>query len=133
MKEKQTKKIVKINKKEICHVCGKEKKPYMVIMDSCILSYLTYKQAREKGPICERCDRYFAMTGEFKDASEKEFENAKKASKFSRNMRDWWEKDKKIEFEGDMSREWEGTYAIAKWLRDKLNGVKKHGKKEKRR
>ncbi len=110
--------------KEICHVCGKEKKPYEVFMDDNILSYMNHTQAREKGPICERCDRYFAMTGEFKDSSEKEFENAKEASKFARNMRDWWEKDKKMECDGDSLKEWEGTFAISKWLRNKLNGVK---------
>ena len=107
--------------KEICHVCGKEKKPYTVIMDSCILSYLTYEQAREEGPICERCDRYFGMTREFKDPTEQEYENAKKGVEFARRMRDWWEKDKRLECDGDSLREWEGTFKISKWLREKLD------------
>lgn len=81
--------------------------------------------AREKGEICERCDRYFAMTGEFKDATEKEFEDAKKSCEFARMMSAWWEKDKKLYpdcTESNM-RDWEGTASIASWCREYLKKV----------
>lgn len=106
-------------KKEICHVCKKEKKPYTVFLTNSILSYITYKEAREKGPICERCDTYFARTGEFKDATKEEFEIAKKASWFARMMLKWWNKDEEI-YDGDNTREWDGTYEISKWCRKEL-------------
>jgi hypothetical protein len=69
---------VKKLKKEICHVCGKEKKPYTLFINNDIFSFPKYKQAREDGAICQRCDQYFAMTGEFKEATEQEFENGTK-------------------------------------------------------
>ena len=120
--------MIKKEIKEVCHVCGKQKEPYTVIMKNDMFSYLSYEQAREDGPICERCDRYFAMTGELKEPSDEEFENAKIAARFANNMRDWWEKDKKLEIEGDSFREWEGTALISRWLRDKLNKNLKGGK-----
>ncbi len=107
--------------KEICHVCGKEKKHYVVILDNSHFSLIHHEMAREKGPICERCNQYFAMTLEFKDATEEEFENAKKGGEFARYMLEWWTNDKDFEFEGDNSREWGGTHDIAKWLREKMN------------
>ena len=85
-----------VKEKLVCHVCGKEKKPYAVILDNNILSFLRYESAREDGEICQRCDQYYAMTGEFKDATEQEFENAKKAIRFTQTMLRWWEKDKKL-------------------------------------
>ena len=109
--------------KEICHVCGKEKEPYIVFMTD-IFSFLQYEQAREEGPICERCDRYHAMTGEFHYANDEEYENAKRAVEFSRYMLAWWTKDKPITdetLEGYNQREWGGTNEISKWLREKLN------------
>jgi hypothetical protein len=117
---------------EICHVCGKEKKPYTVFLKNDIISLITYEQNREDGPICERCDRYAAMTGEFKDATEEEFKNAEKAVWFASMMLKWWSKDKKmyvspglyfdIEKESkENSRDWEGTDAIARWCREQLN------------
>lgn len=104
-------------KKVICHVCGKEKKPYVVFMKDDIFSWLQHERAREDGEICQRCDNYNAMTGEFKDATEEEFELAKKSCEFARNMLKWWEKDKKMEANIDNSREWEGTEMIKKWYR----------------
>ena len=104
--------------KPICHVCGKEKEPYTVILKNDVFSYILYLQAREKGDICQRCDQYYAMTGEFKQATEKEFETAKKASEFARTMLKWWQKDKQLEEDQHSMREWEGTQAIAKWYRD---------------
>lgn len=106
--------------KEICHVCKKEKKPYSVILTDSIMSILDYKQAREKGPICKRCDSYFAMTGEFKDSTEKEFEIAKKSAWFAHIMLKWWEIDGKIS-EENSSRDWSGTYSVAKWCRRELS------------
>ncbi len=118
------------NKKEkkICHVCTKEKKPYLKIMDRDIYSFLRHEQAREKGEICQRCDNYFAMTGEFKDATEKEFEVARKSVHFASAMLRWWQKDKKFDlgepddyyYIGDSDenkRDWGGTHDIAKWYR----------------
>ena len=104
-------------KKEICHVCKKEKKPYIVFMDDSILSWLLHQQAREDGEICQRCDQYHAMTGEFKEATESEFELAKKSCEFARNMLKWWEKDEKLDADGDNSREWGGLDGIKKWYR----------------
>lgn len=101
--------------KEICHVCGKEKKPYVVFLNDSIFSYIHHEQAREKGPICQRCDQFFAMTGEFKDATDEEFELTREANIFAHEMKNWWEKDKKLS-EEDNSREWEGTFNIAKWF-----------------
>jgi len=110
------------NEMEICHVCKKDKKPYVVFMDSNMLSYIEYEQAREKGPICERCDNYYAMTGEFKDATNEEFEIAKKAAWFARTMQKWWEKDNKLKAEEDLMpenmRDWEGTASLARWCRE---------------
>lgn len=83
-----------------------------------IFSFLEYEHAREDGTICERCDRYFAMTGEFKNATEKEFELAKKSVEFARNMLKWWEKDEKMSEEKDNKRDWEGTAIISKWFRE---------------
>ena len=114
--------------KEICHVCKKEKKPYVVVLDDSVFSYLKYEQARECGPICERCDIYFAMTGEFKDASEEEFELARKASHFAYAVLKWWEKDKKIGIgdpqdiysisnEEENKREFPLIDAVKKWYR----------------
>jgi len=109
-------------KKLICHVCGKEKKPYVVFMKNDILSLLQHEQAREDGEICQRCDQYHAMTGEFKDATEEEFELAKKSCEFARNMLKWWEKDKKLDFDGESnSREWGGTFGIKEWYRKEFS------------
>ena len=116
-----------MTKKPICHVCGKEKKPYTVIMNTDIFNMIRYKQAREKGEICERCDRYFAMTGKFKDATEEEFEDAKKSCEFARMMLAWWEKDctefskeDKQNFIPYVAKDWEGIEPIRKWCREYL-------------
>ena len=108
-----------------CHVCGKEKKPYTVFMENDIFSLLQYHRAREDGEICERCDRYHAMTGEFKDATNEEFEIAKKSAWFANMMMKWWIKDKElttteIDNLDENKRDWEGTALIAKWCREKL-------------
>jgi len=104
-------------KKEICHVCGKQKKPYTVYLKNDIISLMKYQEARKQGAICERCDRYFAMTGEFKDASKEEFEIAKKSVWFANMLLKWWEKDKKMSEDSNNKRDWEGTEIIAKWFR----------------
>lgn len=128
--------MTKKTKKEICHVCKKEKKPYTVFLDKDILSFIQYSQAREDGPICERCDRYFAMTGEFHNATETEFENAKKAMWFAKMMLKWWEKDKKLIVDNDLNktehenmRKFEGTVSIARWCRGMLNQKPKKRRK----
>ena len=108
-------------KKRICHVCGKEVKPYTVIMKNDVLSLLEYWSAREDGDICERCDRYHAMTGDFKDATDEEFKLAEEAIKFAKLMLEWWEKDKKLTAKDDGSdmRDWEGTFNIKRWYRER--------------
>ncbi len=114
-----------MKQKEICHVCKKPKEDYIVFMKKDMFSILEHQQAREDGPICERCDSYFAMTGGFKEASDVEFELAKQAAKFARDMLKWWQKDERIlvdaitesENEFKNMREWTGTCAIAKWYR----------------
>lgn len=58
------------------------------------------------------------MTGEFKEATEIEFENAKKAIWFARMMSRWWQKDNKLDYK---DREWEGTVLISNWCRTVLN------------
>ncbi|HDK42156.1 MAG TPA: hypothetical protein ENG87_02150 [Candidatus Pacearchaeota archaeon] len=108
-------------KKEICHVCGKEKKPYTVFLKNDIFSLMQYEQAREKGSICERCDKFFAMTGKFKDATEEEFEIAKKSSWFANMMFKWWTKDEKISEDKDNKRDWEGISLITSWCRNVLS------------
>ena len=109
-----------MRKKLICHVCKKIKKPYTIIMDGSIISMAKYIDAREDGEICERCDKYYAMTGEFKYAIKEEFECAKEASKFAQMMLKWWEKDKKMKVEEPELhvRTWEGTETIARWYRN---------------
>lgn len=122
--------------KLICHVCGKEKKPYIVFMKTDILSFLRYEEARKDGEICKRCNSYHAMTGELKNATKQEFENAKKAIRFTKMMLRWWEKDKKLvviddkdnplltnieSTENENKRIWEGTENIAKWYRNVIN------------
>jgi hypothetical protein len=114
-----------------CYVCGKEKKPYTIIMKNNILSFIKYNQAREDGEICERCNQYFAMTGDLKEATEQEFENAEKAVWFAKMMLKWWEKDKKLlviddkdnlsSIEINVTKHWEGTEIIAHWCRTILN------------
>ena len=111
---------------ERCHVCGQLKKPYTIIMNTNVFSIIKYKAAREDGPICQRCDQYYAMTGEFKNASQAEFENAKKAAEFARLMLAWWEKDEKLHYEENTEnrREFPGTESWARWARKYLNGRK---------
>ena len=104
----------------ICHVCKKEKKPYTVILDNSVFSFLKYQTAREDGEICERCDRYYALTGEFKDATEAEFTIAEKAVWFAHMMLGWWTKDGKLTDEGNQKRDWGGTEPIATWCRNYL-------------
>lgn len=107
--------------KEICHVCGKEKKPYTVFLKDDLFSLLKYEQAREDGPICERCEKYYAMTGDLKDSTDEEFEIAKKASWFSNMMLRWWQMKEKMDHDKKNLRDWEGTVLIAKWCREELN------------
>ncbi len=113
--------------KEICHVCGKEKKPYIVFMDMDVMNMINHYMAREKGPICERCDQYFAMTLEFKDATDKEFKIARESIKFSQAMLKWWTKDKDFQKQPandymdpspeEDKRSWGGTHNISEWYR----------------
>ena len=112
-----------MKQKLICHICGKEKKPYTVFMNTDVLSLIKYQTAREDGEICQRCNSYYAMTGEFKDATKQEFENAEKAVWFANMMLEWWEKDKKLDCDDSNGnkRQWEGTETSAKWCRDILN------------
>jgi hypothetical protein len=49
---------------------------------------------------------------------EEEFELAKKSVEFARNMLKWWEKDKKLDIDGESLRAWEGTALISKWFRE---------------
>jgi len=120
----------KVKKIEICHVCKKEKKPYFLVMSSDIFSQIAYNQAREDGPICERCNDYYIWTHEFKDSTETEYENAKKANWFANMILEWWEKDKKMIPPDDVFgpelkenlREFGGTAYIRDWCRKTLNG-----------
>ena len=113
------------NKKLICHVCGKEKKPYTVFITDDIMSLLQYEQAREDGEICQRCDQFYAMTGEFKNATKKEFEVAKKSSWLANMMVKWWCKGGKLNEDEVNKRDWEGTKKIASWCRDELSSSEK--------
>lgn len=115
-----------MSKKVLCHVCGKEKKPYVVILTSNIFSLIHYEEAREDGEICERCDQYFAMTGEFKDATEKEFKIAQESCKFARDMLKWWTKDGKMNPDEPAMRDWEGTSNLAKWYRKEKLDAQAH-------
>jgi hypothetical protein len=114
----------KEKKKEICHVCGKEKKPYSVFMNNNLLSFVTHNMAREKGPICKRCDQYFAMTGQFKEATPEEFAMASQSSWFAHTMNEWWKKDSELDCDGDNPRDWEGTQCIASWARQMMEAGK---------
>lgn len=107
-----------MTKKEICWVCKKEKKPYIVFMNDDVFNYLAYEQAREKGPICERCDKYFAMTGEFKDATHTEFQLAEESRKFANKMLEWWEREGVLKVDEDNLQDWVGIETIAKWYRE---------------
>ena len=108
---------------EICHVCRKKRKPYVVIMTDNPLSVIKYLDVREPGPICERCDRYYAMTGEFREASTAEFRIAEKSAWFANMMLKWWEKDEKLsaDIEEEDKRNWGGTEDIARWCREHLS------------
>lgn len=121
--------------KIICNVCGKEKKPYFILIKNEILSFLRYKSAREKGEICKRCNQYHAMTGELKDATVEEFKLAVRSVDFAGAMMQWWEKDKRIVVINDddnpvltdieatrneNKRIWEGKEEIARWYRTKM-------------
>lgn len=69
-------------KKILCYVCGKEKKPYMVfITKNDIIGMSRHLRVREKGEICEQCDRYHAMTGILKEPTDKEYNDAIKEQK----------------------------------------------------
>lgn len=111
-----------LKEKPICWVCKKEKKPYVVFMNSDVFSYLSYEQARENGEICERCDKYFAMTGDFKDATEEEFELAVQSVRFANQLKDFWEREVEISPDNDNKQDWSGTYYIQRWFRDKYKG-----------
>ena len=91
-------------------------------MKNDLLNFIEHEQAREDGPICQRCDSYFAMTGIFKDATEEEFKIAKRSVWFASTMLKFWEKDKKIDYDKDedQSRPWEGTEFIRKWCRQNM-------------
>lgn len=104
-------------KKEICHVCGKLKKPYIVFLTNNIFSIIDHHAARRDGPICERCNKYYGMTGEFKDATDKEFKIAEDAKEFSRIVFRWWFKDKEEKFDNFNNREWPGMIELANWYR----------------
>ena len=104
---------------EICHVCKKEKKPYSVFIDSSIFSFICYKRAREDGPICQRCNDYYGMTGEFKDPTDKELMIARDSVRFANDVLRWWEKDGKMDLDSPCEkRAWVGTKALAKWYRE---------------
>ena len=124
-----------MGEKPICHVCKKEKKPCTLFIKNDIFSILQYLDAREDGEICQRCDQYHAMTGEFKDATKEEFEIANKSAWFARMMLKWWQKDKKTIVVDDKDnpmmtdfdktreenrRDWEGTAMLANWCRKEL-------------
>ena len=117
--------------KEICHVCGEEKKPYTVFLTNDAFSIIQHETAREDGPICERCDQYFAMTGKLESSTEEEFEIAKKAQWFANTMAKWWEQDSKLrselsqEADNMNKRDWQGTASIARWCRKHLTKKKK--------
>ena len=76
------------NKKEkvLCYVCGKEKKPYFVFVTNDPISMLRHLRVREDGEICQRCDRYHAMTGILKEPTDEEFEEAIKQVKLRKTM-----------------------------------------------
>jgi hypothetical protein len=103
--------------KEICHVCKKEKKPYTVFLTDDVFSLIHYEHAREDGPICQRCDQYYAMTGNFKDATKEEFELAKKAAHFARAMHKWWTRKEPMDSETNNNRSWQGSVFLAEWYR----------------
>ena len=124
-----------MKKKLICHVCKKGKKPYIVIMDSNMLSMVQHLTAREDGEICERCNNYYAMTGEFKDATKEEYEIAEKSAWFARMVLKWWEKDESLEHDEDKGdiesvnmREWGGTHGLASWCRKELARLSTKGR-----
>ena len=109
-----------INGQEICHVCGRIKKPYMLLMTNNIFNYLDYEHAREEGPICERCDQYFALTHEFKDASEEEFQIAVVAQITANILLHWWESKGKMDQDDEEShkRSWPGTEDYKRYVRE---------------
>jgi len=106
--------------KELCHVCGKEKKPYVVFMKKDDLFLIRYMESRVKGPICEPCFRYFSLTGEYNEPTDRELEVAADAMKFADMMLKWWEKNEKITFDSDNKRCWEGKSSIARWYRGEV-------------
>ncbi len=119
---------------EICHVCKKEKKPYTLFIKNDIFSIIHYQEARAEGPICEKCDSYSAMTGEYKEPTEEEYKIAKKAAWFANMVKHFWEKDEKLvtppeeglDVRKDKNqRTWEGTAMIASWCRKYLNSTKR--------
>jgi hypothetical protein len=59
------------------------------------------------------------MTGEFRDATEEEFELALKASYFAYELLDFWQRDKPIHPDGDNSQDWAGTEYIKRWFRER--------------
>ncbi len=114
--------------KEICHVCKKGKKPYHKFMNMDVFNIIQHHQAREDGSICERCDTYFALTGEFKEPTDEELRLAQKSVRFAKVMLKWWEKDNKMDIgdpediyampdEEKNKRSWGGLVDVAKWYR----------------
>jgi len=104
-------------------------------MNSSVFSIIQYKTAREDGPICQRCDQYYALTGEFHAPTDAELDHAVQAANFAHMMLAWWEKDKPLEsgsntlddpfdwtYEDEEAnkRKWDGTVDIAKWAREYL-------------
>ncbi len=103
---------------KFCHVCKKEKKAYTVLLNNDLFSYLCYESAREGGEICQRCDQYYAMTGELKESTKEEFKKAEEACKFAQMMFQWWTRDRQLDC-GNNIMQWEGINEIAKWYREK--------------
>jgi len=101
---------------EICHVCGKEKKPYIVFLKNNSLSMAQYLTAREDGPICQKCDNFYALTGKLKPCTDEELAKARKANQFANTMARWWKSKEKEKEETFNSRlEWPGTYELIDW------------------
>jgi hypothetical protein len=100
---------------EICHVCGKKKHRYTVFINNDNpASWIQYKVAREGGPICKKCDTFFAITGELRAPSVEEFSLAIKAIKIVKVLSKWWGEDK------EESRDWPGERELVKLFINEL-------------
>lgn len=91
---------------EMCHICNNKKRPYTLFVDGELFTLEQHEKATVEGPICNKCNLFFAITDELREPSDKEFKLAIDAMRFILAFSKWWGKDK------SKYREWPGKKVL---------------------